>query len=172
MEQVLSEYPIVKCKYCGKEQRACFSQPIRDEMVEGEMCFTCHHWLGWVRDREKNCKFIIITSTIENGNEHRCQHFICAEDEKSIWRGYNGQRFFIKFNDGRNITTTNLWHQGTIPEHFYHLFEPNAIFVREQSDTTWLVYYEKSIKFWCGNPDGKRPEEEVPESYEKDAQPS
>jgi len=41
-------------------------------------------------------------------------HFIIGpEGEK--YPGFGGQKFHIKFHDGREVITTNLWHQGKIP---------------------------------------------------------
>ena len=35
----------------------------------------------------------------------------------------------IRFTDGREVITHNLWHQGTIPKHFRARLPDNAVFV-------------------------------------------
>lgn len=61
------------------------------------------------------------------------EHYVIApEDEnRSFWsaRGFGGRKFVIRFFDGREVTTTNLWHQGTIPPKFRDQMPDNAEFV-------------------------------------------
>lgn len=60
----------------------------------------------------------------------RGEHYtICIEDIGHAKRGFNGDRFNIKFSDGRLATTTNLWSQGTIPERFRERLPDNAKFI-------------------------------------------
>jgi hypothetical protein len=42
--------------------------------------------------------------------------------------GFGGQRFVIRFFNGREVTTCNLWHQGTIPAQFRGRLPDNAHF--------------------------------------------
>lgn len=56
-------------------------------------------------------------------------HYVIG-DEDSALKGFGGSRFEIKYIDGRIAHTTNLWHQGTIPEDFRHLFTNNASSVK------------------------------------------
>lgn len=59
-------------------------------------------------------------------------YIIDDEDSKATYfRGFGGAKFRIKFNDGQIITTTNLWHQGEIPENWRDKFSPyQAIFLK------------------------------------------
>lgn len=45
--------------------------------------------------------------------------------------GFGGSLFRVKFHDGRYLETNNMWHQGTIPDHFKERLPDNAVFVRE-----------------------------------------
>lgn len=57
-------------------------------------------------------------------------HYIVgAEDAPNSMRGYGGRKFGIKFNDGRVVITTNLWHQGTIPEAWREKLPNNAVWL-------------------------------------------
>lgn len=40
-----------------------------------------------------------------------------------------GRKFHIQMHDGQVIETTELWHQGTIPEHFRERLPDNANFL-------------------------------------------
>ena len=44
------------------------------------------------------------------------------------FRGYGGREFRIKLSNGEIIETTNLWHNGDIPEEFKELLPNNAEF--------------------------------------------
>lgn len=47
------------------------------------------------------------------------------------WRGTNGDRYHIKFKDGRVVISTNVWHQGPVPAHLRDQLPDNAEFVKE-----------------------------------------
>lgn len=55
-------------------------------------------------------------------------YFIEPDSNSSDFKGFGGREFTIKFNDGRTVTTKNLWHQGTIPEDFKKRLPDNAVF--------------------------------------------
>lgn len=61
------------------------------------------------------------------------EHYWIGPEDPSIkrsWRGFHGDRFNIKFNDGRTVTSTNLWCGGAIPAAFREQLPDNAEFVR------------------------------------------
>lgn len=58
-------------------------------------------------------------------------YYIGDESSKSLFRGYGGRKFHIKFFDGREVVTTNLWHNGEVPEEYYSRIPDNAIFIRD-----------------------------------------
>jgi hypothetical protein len=45
--------------------------------------------------------------------------------------GYGGAKHVIRFHDGREVTTRNLWHCGTVPPVFRDRLPDNASFVHE-----------------------------------------
>ena len=55
------------------------------------------------------------------------QYRIGYENQDSF-RGYNGRKFNIKLSNGDIIETTNLWHNGDIPDSFKELLPDNAEF--------------------------------------------
>lgn len=56
-----------------------------------------------------------------------CYH-IGDENAHPCFRGFGGDKFVIKFNNGKTVTTTNLWHNGTIPKELN--VKDNAKFVK------------------------------------------
>ena len=57
------------------------------------------------------------------------EHYMIApENWKS--KGFGGAEHRIRFDDGRVVTTTNLWHQGEIPNEYRDRLPNNAHWVR------------------------------------------
>jgi hypothetical protein len=53
------------------------------------------------------------------------QHHIIG-NEGSQHKGCGGRKHIIKFKDGKIVETTNLWHQGEIPEELKNILVDNA----------------------------------------------
>jgi len=61
-------------------------------------------------------------------------HYQIGPEDREIkrqWRGFHGDRYVIHFHDGRQVISTNLWCQGTIPLQFREQLPDNAEFVRD-----------------------------------------
>lgn len=109
---------MITCNICGKqENNKKFSVAIAEDIRKKELCFSCLFWKAKVSIRDR-----LNVARIDG------DHFIINESDTISKRGYNGQEFTIKFFDGREVTTTNLWHQGKIPEHFRKFLPDNAEF--------------------------------------------
>ncbi|GLX06736.1 hypothetical protein [Microbispora sp. NBRC 16548] len=64
------------------------------------------------------------------------EHYAICDEDAPGFRGYGGRRFDVQFHDGRTVTTTNLWCQGTVPAQFRHLYPDNARFVQPNTEGT------------------------------------
>lgn len=107
------------CKYCGETYDM---SAYRD--IEPGACFTCDFWNGHLMhdtDKDKE-RFAVIAG----------HHYIIADEPSSpvAMRGFSGHRFIIKFNDGRVVETTNLWHQGEITPYWRNKMTDNAVFLK------------------------------------------
>lgn len=93
---------------------------IKKELVNRNMCFTCYFWEKYVgiKDSEKVVRV--------NGSHYVITH----DDPKAYFKGFGGAEFKIKFHDGREVVTHNLWSQGEIPEHFRNYLPDNAVFIQ------------------------------------------
>ena len=117
-----TEYPTVTCHICNKDDVAYYNSKIITRMVNEKLCFSC---LFWVKIKEQD-------AVTNNWAVINSEHIIILPDEPESQRQYSGcggSEFTILFNDGRKIVTHNLWHQGTIPEHFKYIFPNNAKYV-------------------------------------------
>lgn len=105
----------MKCPICGKEEKPYYDDSSIKERGE---CVSCHSW----RKRlplVKNSNVAIIDGTF---------YTIGDENDPSSCRGFGGDKFVINFKDGRQVTTTNLWCIGDIPEYWKPQFPDNADF--------------------------------------------
>ena len=104
----------MKCPTCGEE----IGKFVSDEqfMKKHGECFKCSLW----RKRlPLDSTVAIIDGTF---------YTIGDENDPSQFRGFGGDKFVINFKDGRQITTTNLWCGGDVPEAWKSQFPDNADF--------------------------------------------
>lgn len=108
------------CKICGK---ADAEKNWIGGLTNG-LCFNCSFWSGTVKAYNAGERIVI------DGR----MYFIGPEDKPILFkhRGYGGNKFYIKkLSTEEIITTTNLWHNGKVPEIFRDQLMDNAEFVKE-----------------------------------------
>jgi hypothetical protein len=70
-------------------------------------------------------------SVIANG-----QHYRIAPESAEGMRGFGGAKWLVQFLDGRgDVQTSNLWHQGAVPEQFRRFLPDNATLISIYDDT-------------------------------------
>lgn len=111
----------MKCEICGKEfVKARYSGDYKT-LCSSE-CFMERFWI----DKVKAIKLQPNRFPIINGN----LYFIDKEhNAESSFRGFGGREFKIRFLIGKQITTTNLWDNGKVPDNHKEQLPDNAIFV-------------------------------------------
>ena len=110
------QYTKKRCTYCGK----MFRQLLRDDTPLKEHCYDCYFWLEKVNLAQHHLARRVIV---------KCEHYMIGENHSEPFKGFGGRDFSIKFYDGRDIKTSNLWYQGEIPERFKEFLSDNAEFV-------------------------------------------
>ena len=106
----------MKCPTCGQELGKSWSD--ENSMKKNGECFECALW----RERLPlvgNPDVAIIDGTF---------YTIGDENDPSSFRGFGGDKFVIKFKDGREVITTNLWCGGNISDAWKDKFPDNADF--------------------------------------------
>lgn len=90
-----------------------------------QYCGECYFWH----------KFEVLKATPEMARIGGKHYFIGPElslDELPLKdRGMNGGKVIIRFFDGREVTSTNIWFQGLIPERWRIRLYDNAEFVKQ-----------------------------------------
>lgn len=120
------EFPVVKCKHCGKEEKASYVEATKSRMVKEERCFTCDYWLELAKQHAKDEKCFVVAedSPSMRPGEHLQDGGFTGGNTK--WNGFGGRLFEIEFLDGRKSKSNNVWYQGPVPERFKHLFTRKA----------------------------------------------
>lgn len=109
---------MLKCSVCGKKiLRSSYDGVV---LCGSEECWPYYYWSKIAREKDEH--IIIDDECYTIGNE---------EAGKWSTRGYGGKKFIIKKSDDTIITTTNLWHNGNVPERFKELLPNNATFIEE-----------------------------------------
>ncbi len=113
-----------QCRECGGDGTPNRWQArVGRVLVANQLCLTCQAWAENVASRDE-------PEMVRAEGRH---HIIGPEAEPrlpgGLMRGCGGARFRIRFFDGREVETTNLWNQGAIPEHFRERLPDNAEFV-------------------------------------------
>lgn len=107
------------CKECRKEIEYCYLN--KDTLAERSLCFNCNFWTEL---------FGTPNAIVMESHGKRNQYMAGPDTGRKSDKGFGGQYWKIKFNDGRILETNDLWHQGEIPEHFYGRFPVNAEVVK------------------------------------------
>lgn len=103
-----------KCIICGKTGEMKYTNnTCSDE------CFDVDFWNEKVGIKD-------LPTTVRVGGDH---YIIAPNRGYRGFVGHGGAEFKIKFHDGREVITRNLWHQGTIPESYRGILPDNAVFI-------------------------------------------
>lgn len=114
-------YPLITCRECNKVDEAHYDVETQQGMINNQLCFKCLHWYECYLERNE-------PNVVRVGGKH---FHIVPEPPKTIsaaCKGFGGQQFKVIFNDGRIVTTTNLWCQGIIPDRWLSRLPDNARF--------------------------------------------
>lgn len=86
------------------------------------VCFQCARWYQILAEDALDPDRVVI---LEN------HHYTIGDEAPCVMRGFGGLKWVLALVDGRVVTTTNLWHQGEIPQRFRARFPANSRQVRE-----------------------------------------
>lgn len=110
----------VTCKFCGKDEEGNYTDSCKEELVTRCACYTCNYWINQSEDPS--------TSVILYGVHRRIGKEL--PNTPDMFKGHGGTPYIIKYIDGREVKTTNLWHQGTIPDRFRHIMPDNVVSIK------------------------------------------
>ena len=111
------------CRECGDGLNDRYVEPYKTQIRERQLCMSCLFWTGYV-EGNTNPTHVVVGGF----------HYV-IEPDRDTTRGYGclghgGARFDIRFFDGREVVSRNLWAQGEIPDHFRDRLVDTAEFVK------------------------------------------
>ena len=119
------EEPSLICCECGRrELPATWIEEVHDHLFELQMCFNCAFWFDWLEEfQQRPDKKFVVAGTA---------YTICHAPEKGLttFRGFGGRNFKIRWPDGREAESGNLWCQGDVPKHWRERLPDTAEFVK------------------------------------------
>jgi hypothetical protein len=104
------------CGHTGSDAYMGGPGSTKERMDQKDICFDCAFWDQYV-DRKDEPNIVRVNHV----------HYVIGDENASgAFRGFGGAKWIIKFKDGREVTTTNLWFQGKVPEEFWNRLPDNA----------------------------------------------
>jgi hypothetical protein len=94
---------------------------VQAEVDTKQVCHTCLFWRKRLAEHGPHVAIV-------NG-----ERFSISPDKPRGYQGFighGGAEFRIRFHDGREVVTRNLWAQGRVPDHFRDRLPDNATFVQ------------------------------------------
>ena len=118
--------PLFNCWICGNPELGNWMETAKQELVNRGLCHHCNFWVNTFLEYLGAKRPIV---AIVNAR----YYVIDREDARgpAHCRGFGGSRFDIRFKDGRQVVSTNLWDRGTIPLNWRGVLPDNAIFSKE-----------------------------------------
>lgn len=113
------------CVQCGAEAKNTYVEPVRTNMLNARLCYSCNHWRDFDnRLSSDHEKMTIIDGTIYTPGSQTSGQF----------RGMGGRRFDIEYIApslfaGQRITTFDLWSGGPMPEWLREKYPDTAVFL-------------------------------------------
>lgn len=101
--------PQVHCIECSKYEVIVWNRSVEMVLRERSLCYSCNFWHEKMLSPGR--------SLVVDG----CRYGIGSEGKSdNAHRGFGGQEFLVKFFEGVpfDILTTNLWHNGEVPDHY------------------------------------------------------
>lgn len=94
------------------------------------LCFSCDHWLGLIAPDASVAVIDGFRYSISPDQPEGFRGFI----------GHGGAEFVIRFDDGREVTTRNLWANGRVPPHFSARIPNNARFIKASNHAGYVGF--------------------------------
>jgi hypothetical protein len=125
-----------KCRECGEGTReGQWCDSVMVELVKRQLCHDCYYWHERIEQIEKSDPNIVVVEEPYNNGTFKEARTIYQlvpgqiwKTGRTEWNGFSGAVFTIQFDDGRQVTTNNLWYNGPVPDRFLDRIPANAKF--------------------------------------------
>lgn len=110
------------CRVCGKK----ITEPKYAEPICSSECFHEDFWLTRYTALQKDSKAFAII----NGSCYYYDRKKPIDNSPFSFKGFDGRLFRIRYPDGKEVETNNLWHNGKIPDNWRDRLPDNAEFIK------------------------------------------
>lgn len=111
------------CQICNTE--IDFKYYNAESLRRLQLCFFCDFWWEKIYWRANGD----LTNDGHRVVRVNYNHYVVHPDGSTTFQGFGGRKYVIRFHNGDEVTSHNLWHQGEIPKRFREHLPNNAIFV-------------------------------------------
>ena len=119
------DWKVYRCKECGKRcerDHMNYMDECLNSLYENRLCFHCDFWYEKLEWKENNDPNQVIVDGVHN-------YAYDMTEDRGQFLGYGGSVFHIRWFDGREKKSNNMWCQGSIPDRFKDRLPDNAEFV-------------------------------------------
>lgn len=109
------------CAKCGKMYDTKYIEPTKSEMLAANHCFYCNFWSAHAK--QKNHPQVARV---------RGTHYWVNKSKPVGYQGsmgHGGRKFKVRWNDGREMESNDVWCQGDIPDVWREELPDNAEFL-------------------------------------------
>lgn len=109
------------CRDCGGVEPNRYFDHVQTELLAARLCHTCNFW------NKRHSELASGQFAIIDGRAY----FIKPDEAEGYqgFVGFGGAKHVIRFNDGREVVSRNLWFNGDVPDHWRARLPDNARFV-------------------------------------------
>ena len=110
------------CVECGDPLNDHWIEDVKARVLSEQTCHGCLHWRDLWEGRA-NPNHLVVDG----------RHYVIGPVRPPGYRGFlgfGGRRFHIRFHDGREVVTHNLWTQGVVPREWRDRLPDTAEFLR------------------------------------------
>lgn len=115
------------CRKCGHIETGTYLMGTEKELRRLGFCLNCEFWLKKAKLRHDPNMVVVAGQT----------YWITPDAPKGYggFIGHGGALFVIRFLDGREIRSRNLWFTGGVPPHWRAFLPDNAVFAKHEPET-------------------------------------
>lgn len=114
---------VITCTVCSDDDELKYNGKIGERMRAHLVCFSCAFWQALIEQDASDPENVVIV----NGSHYLIRPDLAPHKPKFL-AGFGGTRWDIRFLDGHQVVSHNLWAQGVIPERWRGALPDNARF--------------------------------------------
>lgn len=124
----IEQQPEIDCVLCGKHTGTMYAT-YGERMRRDKHCFTCVYWQEQIAADAADPERAVIVNGVHHTLGDEPTEAQLRDRLKRSTLGWGGAKVRVRFHDGREVVSHNVWYQGEIPERWRDQLPDNAVFV-------------------------------------------